>query len=529
MAASLSILAIFFPVLFMQGVIGKFFFQFGMTMSVAVFLSLIEALTLTPMRCSQFLEPTFSERKTHADRVLECLSNRYAQILDFCLRFRGRIILGSFFFFIASFFLWHVVKTEFVRPQDQGRLLVTVQLHRRPTQQEWMAFFRKEVQAISGIERVSILDLSLSGLSPQRGSPIEFLIQGPDWDRLAQFNQEWRKWMQDSSWMTDIDTDYHPNMPELLIVPDREKAAQRRVSIKAIVTTIQVFVSGIQAGTYTDAGGHQDAILIKAKGSQMRNIEDLKRIHLRNLQGEMVPLSELVEVSERKSLLTVNRYNRQRAMALYAGLAPGVSQGKVLDEIQAFAKKLPEGFSMVFSGHSKGMKESFQNLLFALGLGILVAYMVLGAQFNSFVDPLSILWVLPLSVTGALLALWMTGHSLNVYSFIGLLLLMGIVKKNAILLVDLIVQTRRAQPLLSLHEVIVKACPLGLRPVLMTSCATIAGALPAACSMGAGGEASRAMAVVVLGGVLFSTALSLFLVPCCYAVLAQSISLKTET
>jgi HAE1 family hydrophobic/amphiphilic exporter-1 len=241
----------------------------------------------------------------------------------------------------------------------------------------------------------------------------------------------------------------------------------------------------------------------------------------------MEPLSKLVTFENRPSLLTISRYNRERAVTMFANVAPGKSQSDAIAWVGQQAKQiLPPGYHYVFSGSSQAFQESFVSLIVALILGIIVAYMVLGAQFNSFLHPFTILLALPFSATGAFIALRVTGITLNLYSMIGMLLLMGIVKKNSILLVDFTNHQRRLG--LPVREALLQACPLRLRPILMTSVATIAAAIPAAVALGPGSETTRSMAVVVIGGVIFSTLLTLIVVPCAYSVLSRLESHKHE-
>src|SRR6185369_10915081 len=218
------------------------------------------------------------------------------------------------------------------------------------------------------------------------------------------------------------------------------------------------------------------------------------------------------------SLFAVARFNRERSITVTANPAPGRSQGEALEIVRTIAKGLPEGYHIVFSGNSQLFKESFDSLLFVLVLGIFVAYMILATQYNSFLHPITVLMALPFSVTGAFAALALTHQSLNIYSMIGLILLMGIVKKNSILLVDFTIERRRHGR--DARQALLDACPIRLRPILMTSAATVAGAIPEALSTGAGSELMVPMAVTVIGGVVVSTLLTLLVVPCFYEVMS---------
>lgn len=229
----------------------------------------------------------------------------------------------------------------------------------------------------------------------------------------------------------------------------------------------------------------------------------------------------MVKIEEKPSLQQIARFDRERAISIFANLKAKASQPKAMEEVQKVAERiLPEGYRIVMSGTSKTFKESFQGLFFALILGILVAYMVLAAQFNSFIHPISVLAALPFSISGAFLALLLTGQSLNMYSFIGLILLMGIVKKNSILLVEFTNHVRNEEGL-SVLDALKKACPVRLRPILMTSFATVAAAIPPALALGPGAESLIPMAVSVIGGTVFSTALTLVVVPCIYLLLSR--------
>jgi multidrug efflux pump subunit AcrB len=241
---------------------------------------------------------------------------------------------------------------------------------------------------------------------------------------------------------------------------------------------------------------------------------------VRNNFGEVVRLGDVVKYETQPALFTIMRYNRQRSITVYANPAKGASQEEALKKVHEIAKGiLPDGYNILESGNAQLFKESFESLIFVLILGIFVAYMVLATQFNSFIHPVTILLALPFSVTGAFVALWLTGRSLNIYSMIGLILLMGIVKKNSILLVDFTNERRKRGA--KLREALLEACPIRLRPILMTSVATIAGATPIALSRGAGSELMVPMAVTVIGGVFLSTLLTLFVVPCFYELVSR--------
>jgi len=581
-AATLAIIAIFLPVAFMTGIIGKFFFEFGVTISVAVALSLLEALTLAPMRCAQFLQ--VGERRSWVGKRVEggfdWLATQYQRVLPWVLSHRTLIVIASLIAFFASLAVMPALRKEFVPAQDQSMFLVRLQtpvgssieftserfkqaetfamsrpeirryfgaiggfgggevntgmlfmtfksLKERPvvppathslSQRELMAIFRKELNTIPDTKAV-VQDLSMSGFSAQRGFPIELTIRGPDWDQLAAYSEQIRQRMAESPLMVDVDTDYLTGIPEIRVRPDRQKAAERGVSIDAIGRTINAMIGGERVGKYTRGGRRYD-IRVRLVPGQRTQAEDIERLWVWNTHGELVQLKDVVTITEKPTLLTITRRDRERAISLSANVAPGRSQAAALKETDRIAKEmLPEGYRAVFGGSTETFKESFQSLIFALVLGILVSYMVLGSQYNSYLHPVSVLLALPFSVSGAFLGLWIARQSINIYSLIGLILLMGIVKKNSILLVDFTNQYREQG--LGVREALLKACPARLRAILMTSISTIAAAIPAALAFGPGAETRMPMAVAVIGGMTLSTILTLFVVPCAYSLFSK--------
>lgn len=590
MAASIAILAIFLPVVFMQGIIGKFFFQFGVTMTAAVMLSLLEALTLTPMRCAQFVD---AERSLWIGRAMDGLMERarrsYAALLERLLGHRWAVILVSVAVFAASLSLIKFIPKEFSPAQDQSRFLARVQMPvgtplevtakameaaekwamaqpnirtfmansggfgggqvnqgmlmiamkppaervplpgqtKPPTQQEFMRYARKPLNAIPGVSRVAIQDPSLGGFTAQRGFPVEFSVRGPNWDSLGDYSRQLMERMNASGRMVDVDTDYQEGMPEVQVVPDREKAAARGVSVASIGDAVNSMIGGVRAGKFTRGGKRYD-IRVQLMGRDRSDPKDINKIWVRNNRGEVIRLSEVVKVEQKTTLLTISRKNRERAIGMFANVAQGSSQEQAIKEVERLAKEiLPDGYRVVFSGTSKTFQESFSSLTFALIMGVFVAYMILASQFNSFLHPVTVLLALPFSLTGAFIALKLGGHSLSIYSMIGLILLMGIVKKNSILLVDF-TNNRRREGGLGVNEALLEACPIRLRPILMTSFATIAAAIPPALGYGPGAETRIPMALVVIGGVLLSTLLTLLVVPCAYSLMAPLESRRHE-
>ncbi len=574
LAATLAIVAIFLPVAFMKGMIGRMFFEFGITISAAVLLSLLEAITLTPARCAQFL--SVGERTTAVGRAMErafkALERGYGALLAPCLRHPGWILLGALGLFAVSLGLASRIGKEFIPSQDQGRFLARVQtplgssieatdracrdcedfllslpeLHqyylaiggfgggdvntamffitlkpradRTRSQGQVIAEVRQRLNAVPGL-KAFVQDLSQTDPTRQgRSFPVEFTVRGPDWDAMAEHTKGIMDAMKASGSMIDVDWDYLLGQPEVVVRPLRQKAADLGVSMEQIGTSLNALVGGTRVGRLKDKG-HRYDIRLRLQRDQRLRAEDLLPIQLRSRSGQLVRLRDLVEIVEKPSLQAINRRNRERAITVTASILPGHTQSEALQEVQAIAKGLlPADYRIVLSGSAQTQQESFQSLLFALWLGVLVAYMILASQFNSFAHPVTVLLALPFSVTGALLGLWLCGYTLNLYSMIGLILLMGIVKKNSILLVDYANQLHGTG--LPMTEALLTACPVRLRPILMTSLSTVAGALPAALAFGPGAEVRAPMAVGVIGGVLLSTLLTLFVVPCSHRLLS---------
>ena len=406
----------------------------------------------------------------------------------------------------------------FVNMKDPQDRPVDPKLGRPLTQQEFMGVVRQYVNSIPG-GRAVLQDPSQTGFSSSRGGgfPIEFNVRGPDWNVLADSVHKITEQMLESGVVTDVDSDYRVGMPEVQVIPDRNKAADLGVSMASIAETINAAIGGMRVGKFKDKGRRFD-IRVRLLQQQRERPEDINRLLVRTGSGDVVRLGELIRIEQQPTLQAITRRDRERAITIFANVASGVSQDRAVEQSLSIARSvLPDGYRAIVSGTAKTYRQSFQSLWFALALGLAVAYMVLASQFNSFAHPITILAALPFSFTGALLALWVGGQSLNVYSMLGMILLMGISKKNSIMLVDFTNQFREHG--IERHEALLQACPIRLRPILMTSVATIAGALPPALAIGPGAELQRPMALALVGGMAVSTLMTLFVVPAFYSVL----------
>ena len=412
---------------------------------------------------------------------------------------------------VNSGFLFVTMKEPADRPVDP-------KTGKRLSQNELMAVMRQVTSALPGA-RIVMQDFSQRGFSAGRGGgfPVEFNIRGRDWDELGRASRVIMEKMRESGLVTDINSDYQVGMPEVQVVPDRNKAADLGISMADIGDTVNSAIGGVRIGKFKDKGRRFD-IRVRLLAPQRERPEDIQRLLVRTGAGGLVRLGDFVRIEQRPTFQTITRRDRERAITLTANVAPGVSQNLAIDRSMQIAREaLPDGYRVVPSGSARTFREAFESLFFAMILGLIVAYMVLASQFNAFTHPFTVLLALPFSVSGALVALYLAGQSLNVYSFLGLILLMGIAKKNSILLVDFTNQARASG--MERHEALLHACPVRLRPILMTSTATIAGALPPALAVGPGAELQRPMALAIVGGMIVSTALTLFVVPAAYSLL----------
>ena len=574
-AATLAVIAVFAPVIFMSGVTGKFFFQFGVTMSAAVLLSLLEAVTITPMRSAAFLElqPKPSKFELYLDGLFHRLGDKYRWLLAHALDWSKTVVFVSVLIFIASIYLVKGLRQEFVPQQDQNLIFMTVQLppsasieatmarrgeiedvlkqnpnianyftnigsgmgasgvnqmsfpitlipreKRGVTHIQVMDEIRQKLSVMKGL-RISMRDLSARGLTSGRQNPVSFNIRGPDLKVLAAKADEIIGELNKENLTVDLDTDFKLGLPELLIRPNRMAMATRGVSIQSVADTLNASVAGIRESQITDNGRRYD-IRVKFPDAAIRSPQDIDHIDVRNNFNLRVPLSQLVDFDQDVTYQSITRLDRQRAIGIFGNVAAGHGQGEVLDRAgQIAAKILPEGYSFSLEGAAAGLAQSFKSLEVALALGIIVAYMILAVQFNSFVHPIAILAALPFSLTGALLVLFIAHVSLNLFSYIGLIVLMGIAKKNSILLVEFTNQVRHDGEKI-LNEAILKACPIRLRPILMTSFATVAAATPLIFGNSIGQETRTPMGLTIAGGTVISTIFTLFVVPCLYKMLS---------
>ncbi len=575
-AATLAVVAIFIPVVFMDGLIGKFFFQFGVTMSTAVLLSLLEAVTITPMRASLLLRTHSAPSKMEValERGFHRVGAFYRSILEWSLKFPGKVVVVSFLLFMLSILSAFKLRQEFVPPQDQDLIIINAQTptgstletaeaaaleiekilstkpyirsyfssvgaggpsaeinrmfipvnlipreERSQTHLELMDDLRKDFRNLKNV-RVGMRDNSARNLTSGGQSPLAFYLRGPDFEILRTNAEEIARRLEEEGLAVDTDVDFKVGLPELRLKPNREAMASYGVSIEAVARTLGATVAGLRQSRFSAEGRRYD-IRIKLRDDQVRSAKDFESIFVRNQYGNLVSLEKLVTFEEASTFQAMSRVNRQRSVSVSGNLAPKASQSAVIARAQTLAKDiLPDGYNLELEGASAGLNEGFSSLLWALILGILVAYMILAVQFNSFVHPFTILVALPFSVTGALLVLWGFNVSLNLFSFIGIIVLMGIAKKNSILLVEF-ANRLRDEGEKNIRRAVTRAGEIRIRPILMTSTATIVAALPLVFGNSIGQETRTPMGLTIIGGTLIGTLFTLLVVPSLYVLLSR--------
>jgi len=572
-AATLTIVAVFVPVAFIKGMIGRFYFQFGISVAAAVLISLFVALTLTPMLCSRYLVVTKRHGKFYQmlETAFLTIEKAYQKTLAaICLRgfwYRFWFALVSFILILAvSALFFGMLDKELITSEDRSDFFIQFQIpvgsslelsdkkmaqmeatlrsspevstvfaavggfqrnepnrgflfiqlvdagERERTQQEIMAAIRREFAGIPGLV-ANVEDITIGGVHGERSSPLQFDIKGHDLQELHRISGGLVKKIREIPGIVDVDTNMELTKPEVRIYIDRDRAGDLGIDVRTIASTVNTLIGGEDVGKYKEGGKSYD-VRIRLIPSQREKPEDISRLLVRTTNKELVRLSNVTQIQEAVGPDVINRKDRMRSATIYGNLE-GKTLGEALEESKEVAHTIiPQGYSLIESGQAETMKEAISSLTFAFLLAIVITYMVLSSQFESFIHPFTIMLALPLSFIGALGFLLLTGNTLNVMSFIGMIMLMGLVTKNSILLVDYTNTLRsRGKPR---DEAVLEAAPIRLRPILMTAISTIAGVLPVALGLGAGGESRAPMAIAAAGGMATSTLLTLFIVPVVY-------------
>ncbi|MGM0427983.1 MAG: efflux RND transporter permease subunit [Thermodesulfobacteriota bacterium] len=570
-ATTVALAGVFVPVAFMGGIVGRFFFQFAMTMAFAVASSTFIALTVIPMLSSRFLSvgkgPSILFLPFNA--VMNWGTLHYRKIMTLFLRLRFLVILLTVAALVFGGWLFKLVGKEFITDEDQARFMVrlemplsysiekTDQVLRRFEQRlgavpevdhyfsiagsgganKAIAFVtlspkgartrsqkavQSEVRGVIGTlpdVRGNVSDISpLGGRS--RNENIQLVIQGPDIDGLNAYSRAIMDRLEDLPGYIGVNRDLEIGKPEVRVRIDREKAADAGISVRDIATSVGALLGGVDVADYREGGKSYD-IRLRLKRQQRLLPEDVNRIWIRSSNDRLMDVSNFVTIETGVGPNVINRMDRQRSATVYANLE-GMLLGEALPQVEQIADEiLPAGYSTRFAGRAEAFGETIGYIAFAFVFAIILTYMVLGAQFESFVHPFSIMMGLPLSFVGAFGLLYLIGNTLNLFSMIGLVLLVGLATKNGILLVDYTNQLRAKG--MNVHDALVEAGATRLRPILMTAVSTIAGVLPVALGMGIGSESRQPLAVAIAGGLISSTFLTLGVVPVIYSYLDQAV------
>jgi len=574
-ATTISLVAVFIPLAFLTGTVGRLFNEFGVSVAVAVLISGFVALTLTPMLSSKILKPLHGTSSSWAsrsfDRFFEMLNRFYERVLTIAIRRRIFTITLAALLLLTAVFLFRLIPSELVPVEDRGvgfgiiiapegatldytdkyvreveaRLLALPELRglfsatglgfggpgsvtnsfmfinlkprdqREKSQQQIIEELFPQLISIPGVLAFVINPPSLG--AEFSANPVEYVLQADSYEELSQSMGMLMGETSKLGYFINMDSDLRLNKPQLDINIDRERAAGLGVSVSDIGSTLETFLGG-RAVTNFKRGTKQYDVILQMKPEARSNPATIQKLYIKSKNG-LVQLANVVKVEKNVGPKELNHYNRVRSATFSAGLAPGVTLGKALDDLDRIVQeKLPAGVNREYAGQSKEYKSSSTSLYFMFLLAILFIYLVLSAQFESFVHPFTILLSVPLAVFGALLTLWIFGQTLNIYSQIGLIMLIGLVTKNSILIVEFANQLRETGK--SVSEAVMEAAVIRLRPILMTSFATIFGILPIAIGFGAGAEVRRPLGLAVVGGMLFSTVLTLIIVPVVYTLLA---------
>lgn len=578
-ATTLVLVAVFVPITFLDGDLGKLFGEFAFTIAAAVVFSSLLALTLTPMLASKLLKPTgkkspFLKIPQTIDKGFAVVLRGYGWVLDKLIMrpiFVGIILVG------LAGVTWQFTQTleqEYVPTEDRGSFFVAVRgpegasfdymenyvdeierrllpytddgeierllirapgfnttafnqgfviaslddwANRRPAT-EIISDVNKELSDLPGVRAFANMRQGLGGGT---GKPVQFVIGGPSYEQLTQWRDTFVSALEDNNpGLIDINWDYKETQPQFKISVNYQRASDLGVQVDEIGDTLQTMLGSSNVTTYIDGGQEYDVILEGIRSDQ-NNPNDIDNIYVRSdRSGELIPLSNLITIEAQADSANLNRYNRVRAITIEAGLADGAYIGPVLESMEAIARDvLPQEALVDYKGQSLDYKDSGQSIIFVFLVGMIIVFLVLAAQFESYRHPIIIMLCVPATVAGGLLGLWLTGNSLNIYTQIGLIMLIGLAAKNAILIVEFANQLRDEGE--EFYASVKKAAMTRFRPIVMTSLTTAAGSVPLILSSGAGAETRAAIGVVILFGVIAAALVTIFLVPTIYALIAK--------
>ncbi|MBP8822315.1 MAG: efflux RND transporter permease subunit [Flavobacteriales bacterium] len=581
-STSITLIVVFLPIIFLSGLTGRLFREFGVVVAGAVLISAVVSLTLTPMLSAHFLKREEKRSRFYeaSERWFERLIGNYQRSLEAFMRHRwaaflimaasvGLIFLAGYntpselapredksrfmvtssapegtSFELMNDYITSIIRTVDTIPEVSNMLSVTSPgfgasvsvnsgfvratlvdpAQRTRTQDEIAAEVGKLVQR-HNLARTYVIQEPTIGGGRRSGLPVQYVIQAPDFERLRNvlptFLEEARK---DPTFQI-VDVDLKFNKPELQVEIDRDRARSLGVDVRDIAQTLQLYFSGQRYG-YFILNDKQYEVIGQATRPNRDAPADLDKAYVRNNKGEMIQLGNLVRTSNQSTPPMRYRYNRYVSATVSASLADGYTLGTGIEAMDRIAAATLDGsFSTALSGESKEFAESGSSLLFAMLFALVLIYLILAAQFESWVDPLVMMFAVPLALAGALLTLWIGGHTLNIFSQIGIIVLIGLVTKNGILIVEFANQKRESG--MDKMKAVVEASAQRFRPIVMTTLATTLGALPIALGLGAAAKSRIPMGVALIGGLLFSLVLTLYVVPALYSYMASKVPVRS--
>ena len=577
LASSASLVCIFAPVIFMDGIVGMFFESFAVVVTFGVLISLFVSLTLTPMLCSRYLNVVQQENVVYTmiANALSKVDTTYKTLLGFTLQHRALIlVITALFVALSGFYSLKYVNKEFVPDSDESafrinaktplgsslaytdsrlRLIeaalakypeaidsyyasigtgsrgqvnqgsVNVRLkpkeERNIGQNDLIKLITNDLAQIPGVRAFAAPPSISHG---QRSEKLQFILTGGNLNEIGHISERMQNVLTAIPGMGKVDIDVQLDLPQLNVDIDRTRAANLGLNVKEIATAISLYAGGINVASYNDniSDGQRYDIRLKADEVILKQASDLNKIYLRNSNGDLVRLDAVASFKPALGPAVIGRYDLQYAVNFYAN--PTMPLNEALEIVNANAAKIvPPEYKLTLSGQAEEMRKTIANMQFVFILAFILLYMVLASQFNSFIQPLIIMLAQPLAIIGGLIALVLFGQSLNIYSMIGLVLLIGLVAKNSILLIDLTNQMREKGA--GINEALTEACPVRLRPVLMTSFTIILALLPAAIGLGAGSETNKPLSIAIIGGMLSSTLLTLVVVPAAYSLVMNGV------
>jgi multidrug efflux pump len=571
-STTITLASVFLPIMFLQGLTGRLFREFGVVVAGSVLISAFVSLTLTPMMSARILHKPEHESKLFklSEKWFNLLSSGYHRALSgFVLRryLAPVIMLASL---AIIFGLGSRLRSELAPMEDKSRLTVSSTAPEGTSYEAMYSYMGKVLSVVdtlpekdviisvtgmgggvnSGFVRASLVPPDARKRSQQqiadaltrelrdytfartyvtqeqtigggrgRGLPVQYVIQAPTLEKLKQALPRFMDKVQADPVFQISDLDLKFNKPELTIEIDRERARSLGVTVRDIAQTLQLFFSGQQYGNFV-LNGKQYYVIVQADRVNRDQPLDLSSIFVRNSHGELIQLDNIVKMSYRANPPQLYHYNRYVSATVSASTAKGYTLGDGIKEMDKIASStLDESFSTSLAGTAKEYAESSHTLVFAFLLALILVYLILSVQFESFRDPLIIMFTVPLALAGAVMSLWIFGQTLNIFSQIGIIALVGIVTKNGILIVEFANQ-RKARGL-SIQEAVIDAATQRFRPILMTSLATVFGVLPIALALGAAAKSRMSMGIVIIGGLLFSLGLTLFIIPALYTYLSS--------